>query len=191
MTRGRKPMNPQLTELAKPGLTAPPMEPAAGGGDGGGDDPPKRSRRKKLAAGDAPPVWMKDKMARAEWARLLPQMKARRQYIPLFSMELARYCVAAGQFVQAIRALDAAGGPVTKSSKGVPMLSQDWVVMNRAHETMRALAADLGMNPVAQVRIGGLQLDLFDAPSAPTSGPAPSGQGDNVVNAFAAFRRGG
>lgn len=186
MTRGRKPQSPQLSELGKPGLTSLPTEKGGGGGDDGGQppEPPK--------ADDAPD-WITDKVARAEWGRLLPQMKARRQYIPLFATELARYCVAFGQYVAAIRELDKAGGPVTKSSKNVPMLSQHWVVMNRAHETMRALAADLGMNPVAQVRIGGLQLDLFDAPTAggtpPPDGTPPPAT-DNVVNAFAKFRRG-
>jgi hypothetical protein len=42
---------------------------------------------------------------------------------------------------------------------------------------MARLAGDLGLNPVAQVRLAGLQLDLFQTGDRPPSSP------------FGAFRR--
>jgi P27 family predicted phage terminase small subunit len=164
--QGRKPTSPKVKDLAAGRLRL------VGGNDAGGA-PPKGPEE------DKPPAWIKDRHARAEWKRLLPALKLRKQYIPLFQSELARYCVAFGQYVEAIGELDRAGGPVTKSSKNVAMLSQYWVVANRAHETMTRLAGDLGLNPVAQVRLAGLQLDLFQQP--PGDRPAAS--------PFGAFRR--
>jgi len=82
--------------------------------------------------------------------------------------------------------MKAEGGAVVLSSKSVPMLSQHWVVANRAHETMLRLAADLGLNPVAQVRIEGHQFDLFDAPLKPAS---PTGTTPPSPAGFGQFRR--
>lgn len=130
---------------------------------------------------DAAPAWITDRLARAEWRRLMPELRARKQYIPLFQIELGRYCVAFGMYVQALAAMDAEGGPVTKSSKKVPMLSQHWVVAGRAHEQMLRLAGELGLNPVSQQRLAGIQLDLFDQPRGTgTDGPG---------NPFQQFRR--
>ena len=138
------------------------------------------------SAGDelAPPAWIVDENARAEWRRRVPELKRRKQYISLFESEFGRYCVFFGQYIQALAKLDEIHGPVTESSKGVDMLSMWWVVATRAHEAMRALASDLGLNPVAQVRLAGVQLDLFDQPLRPTGtdgAPPPS--------PFSQFRR--
>jgi phage terminase small subunit len=39
---------------------------------------------------------------------------------------------------------------------------------------MSKLASELGLNPVAQVRLAGLQLDLFDQPARGTGTDGPS-----------------
>lgn len=171
--RGRKPGSPKVQDLAegKQGLRV-----IEGGGEGG--EPPKPPP----ADPDAPPTWVKDENARRLWAQLLPDLKLRKQYIRLFETELGRYCVAFGQYVHALGKMQ--GKPVVKSSKGVDMLSQWWVVANRAHETMLKLAADLGLNPVAQLRLAGIQLDLFDKPL-----PATGTDGPSPANPFGAFRR--
>jgi P27 family predicted phage terminase small subunit len=168
--RGRKPASPKVQDLAAGKLRV-----VGGGGvepPSGGDEPPQRDL-------DAPPAWMTDPHAIAEWRRVLPELRLRKQYCGLFQSEVARYCVAFGQYVAALSQMAAEGGPVVKASTGTPMLSQHWVVVSRTHEMMAKLAADLGFNPVAQVRMAGLQLDLFeDAPRRTgTDGPGtPFGQ---------------
>lgn len=173
--RGRKPGSPKVKDLAAGKLRV-----VAGTDREGEGEPPAKPRS---AAGPKPPAWMKDRVARAEWARLLPDLQIRKQFIPLFASELARYCVAFGQYVAAVKAMETAGGPVTKSSKGVDMLSMHWVIANRAHETMARLAGDLGLNPVAQLRLSGLQLDLFQQPRAHGEGAQAA------TNPFGNFRR--
>jgi P27 family predicted phage terminase small subunit len=102
----------------------------------------------------------------------------------LFESEVARYCVAFGHYVAAVEEMQNAGGPVVNASTGTPMLSQHWIVASRAHEIMSKLAADLGLNPVAQVRLAGLQLDLFDQPPARVTGTDGS-----LATPFGQFRR--
>ncbi len=165
--RGRKPASPKVQDLEAGKLRL------VGGTEGG--EPPKSDER------DAAPDWVKDKNARRLWAQLLPELRVRKQYIRLFETELGRYCVAFGQYVDALGKMK--GKPVVQSTKGVDMLSQWWVVANRAHETMLKLAADLGLNPVAQLRLAGIQLDLFDAPARGTGTDGPA------QNPFGAFRR--
>lgn len=169
--RGRKPGSPKVQDLAAGKFKLV-------GGTETGDAPPPPPPIDP----DAPPSWVKSEDARRLWSQLLPDLKLRKQYIRLFEAELGRYCVAFGQYVHALKKMGTK--PVVKSSKGVDMLSQWWVVANRAHETMLKLAADLGLNPVAQLRLAGIQLDLFDKPLAATGtdGPAPG-------NPFGALRR--
>lgn len=162
MSRGRKPASPKVKDLAA------------------GTHRPEEATAPAGIADDAPP-WVTHKDARELWSQLMPELRRRHQYIPLFQVELGRYCVAFGMYRDAIRKITGARkSPVVKSGKGVEMLSQHWVVANNAHKTMYALAGDLGLNPVGQLRMAGLQLDLFD----PTPGP----DGDNVTS-FSKFRR--
>ncbi len=172
--RGRKPGSPKVQELAAGKLQL------VGGTETGDPPPPPVDP-------DAPPAWVKSEEARRLWSQLLPDLKMRKQYIRLFEAELGRYCVAFGQYVQALKKMGTK--PVVKSSKGVDMLSQWWVVANRAHETMLKLAADLGLNPVAQLRLAGIQLDLFDKPLAGTGTYGPDGGGPPPGNPFGALRR--
>lgn len=205
--RGRKPGNVRMGELGKPGLTSIPMTAAGApvGDEAAHDDPadivettetPELDQADDQAKrrgggggkGQEPPDWMTNEHARAEWRRLMPLMLQRRQYVPLFATELARYCVAFGQYVKAIQDVET-NGAVAKSSKGVKMLSQEWVVASRAHEIMQKLAADMGFNPVAQMRLAGSQLDLFEASAAPTGATTPDGGNVVTGTAFGALRR--
>ncbi|MCG8434158.1 MAG: P27 family phage terminase small subunit [Gammaproteobacteria bacterium] len=169
--RGRKPSSPKVKDLAKGTLKVVSGKEA---GAGEGEAKPKCDTSAK------PPAWLKSRHAKAKWKELLPDLRLRKQYIDLFAAELARYCYAYGAYIEAVEAMAKGEGPVTKSSKGVEMVSMHYVVANKMHETMRGLAADLGLNPVSQVRLAGLQLDLFDQ-------PATTGQGKE--NPFGQFRR--
>jgi P27 family predicted phage terminase small subunit len=170
--RGRKPASPKVQDLAAGILRV--VDGGAGATNGGELPAPDT---------DVPPSWMTDPHAIAEWRRVIPELQLRKQYIRLFETEVARYCVAFGHYVAAVQAMEAAGGPVVKASTGTDMLSQHWIVASRAHEIMAKLAADLGLNPVAQVRMAGLQLDMFDAP------PRRYGTDGTPANPFGQFRR--
>lgn len=178
MVAGRKPDSPKVRDLSEGRFTVV---------DGGGGE-----QLAPTADDLAPPDWITDELARDEWRRVLPELRARKQYIPLFSTELGRYCVAFAQYVRALQAMEKpqgrkkqAQGPVVLSSKNVQMVSMHWVVANRAQEIMHKLAADLGFNPVAQVRLSGMQLDLFTQPrsTGTDGGPATPSTG------FGQFRR--
>jgi P27 family predicted phage terminase small subunit len=171
--RGRKPASPKVHDLAAGKLRV--VDGGAGEPPAGGDEPPHHDA-------DAPPAWMTDPNAVLEWRRVIPELRVRKQYIRLFETEVARYCVAFGHYVAAVETMAAAGGPVVKASTGTDMLSQHWIVASRAHEIMAKLAADLGLNPVAQVRMAGLQLDMFDEP------PRRTGT-EGSANPFGQFRR--
>ncbi len=170
--RGRKPASPKVQDLAAGKLRVV---------DGGGQ-PPSDGGEPPHDDADAPPAWIEDPHAIAEWHRVIPELRLRKQYIRLFESEVARYCVAFGQYVAAVKAMWAAGGPVVKASTGTDMLSQHWIVASRAHEMMAKLAADLGLNSVAQARMAGLQLDMFD------DTPRRTGT-EGQANPFGKFRR--
>ena len=171
--RGRKKASPKIRELVEGKLRV-----VADAGEGA---EPERLY-------PSPPVWITDPNGRALWSRLIPDLIRRKKYLHLFECELGRYCVHFGLYVGSLKSMRLKGGtldPVKKSSKGVEMLRQDWVVANRADANMSRIAADLGLNAVAYQRIETLQLDLFGEPAdGASSSPAPPG------TSFGAFRRG-
>ena len=123
--RGRRPESPKVQDLMAGKLR---VVDGDGSGLSDGDLPPEEF--------DAPPAWMKDAHAIAEWRRVVPELKLRKQYIRLFETEVARYCVAFSHYVAAVEAMAASGGAVVKASTGTEMLSQHWIVASRAHEIM-------------------------------------------------------
>lgn len=160
-SKGRKPASPTVKDLASGGLSVI---------HGGGKPPEPPEPPESLPA----PDWIADPRARALWGELAPELRRRKLYISLFEVELGRYCVAFGQYVAALDAMGAAG-PVIKSSKNVPMLSMHQVVANKAHAIMQSLAGDLGLNPVAHVRLDGVQLDMFIEPRSTGTDGSPGG----------------
>ena len=147
--------------------------------EGGGKPPPPTP-----PPTPEPPDWITDERARSLWSQLLPELLRRKQYLDLFSVELGRYCVAFGEYVRTNAEVDRLG-MIVKSPNNFPIQSPYLAIRNRASETMLRLAADLGLNPVAQNRLEGLQLDLFGQPAPQptgTEGPGAGGSG------FARFR---
>jgi P27 family predicted phage terminase small subunit len=145
--------------------------------EGGGTPPPSKV--------PAAPDWIKAVRARALWSRLVPELLRRKQYIGLFEIELGRYCVSFGEYVEAQESIEKIG-LIVKTPNGFPIQSPYVVIRNRQHEIMLRLAADLGLNPVAQMRLDGVQLDLFDQSGAPLDGADPEGN----IGPFARFRAG-
>lgn len=166
--RGRKPNSPKVVDLKTGRATGQTPPPA----------PPRRIE---------PPDWVAAAGPRAVdcWEQTLPDLQGRRQYLRLFEAELGRYCIFFADFCKAdqkVREL----GELIKSPKGYPMHSPYLSIRNRAHEAMLRLAADLGLNPVAQVRMAGLQLDLFETAGG-TAPPPPDGAPPDPDD-FAQFR---
>lgn len=183
--KGRKPSNPRVRDLAQGKLHQ----------ETAGKDTAEKAPADAKHLYPAPPAWMTDPNARAEWVRLTPELCRRKKYLALFEAELGRYCVNFGLYVDALATMRCTKGKrqgrlnaVTKSSTGTPMLSQHWVVANRAHEAMAKLAGDLGLNAVAYQRIESLQLDLFTAPPTAPDGDDGAQENSNVT-AFGALRR--
>lgn len=173
--QGRKPTSPKVKDLSEGRLTAiDGGKSGAGGGGGGGKSPPP-----------APPKFLTDALAVALWNDLLPDLIRRKQYLNLFKVELGRYCMAFAEYVIAGRHIDEEGR-VVRSPNNYPIQSP-WVsIRNRAQDTMQRLAGDLGLNPVAQQRLEGLQLDLFNQP--PADGPTGTDGGNSTESRFAQFR---
>lgn len=165
--RGRKPSSPKVTDIAAGRLTA--IDGGKGKGKGGGGPRPPV---KPIAA----PKWVVDKAGRDLWAELLLELQHRHQYLNLFKVELGRYCNAFAEYVKANSEIaKKGGGHIVKSPNGYPVQSPWVTIRNRNHEIMLRLAADLGLNPVAQQRLDGVQLDLFGDGAAPAPGADPSG----------------
>lgn len=178
--RGRKKSNPKIKDLAQ-GKARPDSGTSAG------------SAAKVEQLYPAPPKWISDPNAIAEWKRLVPELIRRKKYLHLFENELARYCVEFGVYVDAVEQMRVSTGKrkgrldtITLSAKNVQMLSMLRVVARQSHDMMRQLAGDLGLNPVDYQRIENLQLDLFaDAPAGGGTDNQPRGQ----VTKFGGFRR--
>lgn len=176
--RGNKPKNPKVQDIVAGRRDLTVHEGGAAKGGGGGDRPAPPPP-------PAAPDWIKDDLARKLWSRAVPELMRRKQYLHLFEYELGRYCVAFGEYVKANDVVEEFG-MVVKSPNGYPIQSPYVSIRNRAHEIMRGLATDLGLNPVAQVRLDGVQLDMFADTGAPVGG-TPSGTGP-PEGTFAKFR---
>jgi len=159
--KGRKPASPKVRDLSEGRLrVVDGGAPEAGGAEKTSEDV------QHVTENDAPPSWLMNEDAVAEWRRLVPQLKRRKQYIGIFRGELARYCDAYGLYAQARRALEESEMLITRGT-GALAPSPYLLIMSRAHDMMSKLAAEMGLNPVSQVRLQGLQLDLFsEAPRA-------------------------
>lgn len=83
--------------------------------------------------------------AKAEWARVMPQLVARRIITGADLSGVENYCTAIGYVRQIEEARAAAGGVIDVKLFGV---------LNRAAQTARQLAAEYGMTPTSRARIG-------------------------------------
>jgi len=159
--RGRKPGSPRVTDLEAGRRNLHLV-------DGGGGDPPDGGGPETPRYPPAP-EWVTEGRARELWAELLPQLIRRHQWLNLFKVEFGRYCNSFAIYCEAAEKV-ALYGSVVKTPNGYPTQSPYETIRNRQNEIMLRLAADLGLNPVAQQRLDGVQLDMFDLP-APGADP--------------------
>ena len=103
-----------------------------------------------------------ERKARAEWDRIVPELLTAGLLTKLDRAALVGYCVAWGQWIDALDQLRA-HGVLVKSPSGYPLQSPYLAIFNRAVEQVRSLGAEFGLSPSARVRLKGVaQGDLFD-----------------------------
>lgn len=111
------------------------------------------------------PDWLDDE-AKAEWDRIVPDLREMGLLSRVDRPALAAYCTAWSRWVHAeeqVRKL----GPIVKSpEKGFPMKSPFLTVADQAMEAMRKFMVEFGLTPSSRSRIrvpgGGEEADEFD-----------------------------
>ena len=103
------------------------------------------------AVSDIPraPTWL-SKEAKAEWARVMPQLVERRILTDADMGSVENYCVAIGQ-VRAMEKVIKAGGYVVETTRG-PRAHPAVKIQSDAMTRARLLAAELGLTPVSRSR---------------------------------------
>lgn len=145
MARGRKPLPPHLKIVKgtarKRGNSLPPL-------------PPSRPE---------PPGFLCD-CAKAEWARVAPQLYALRLLSEVDVAVLAAYCQSWATFKAASEAIEAAGLTVETTNGNViqnPLLG----IANKASRDMVRYAAEFGLTPTSRAR---LQVSAGPLPGDPS-----------------------
>jgi P27 family predicted phage terminase small subunit len=90
--------------------------------------------------------------AKAEWARVVPQLRRLGLVGGLDRAVVSMYCVAWGRWLVAEGQLKRFG-EVIKSPTGYPMQSPYLAIANTAINQMRALGAELGLSPASRTRV--------------------------------------
>jgi len=92
-------------------------------------------------------------LARGEWRRLEPQLRAAGVLTVADRATLAAYCREYQRWVDAEAAIAKTGGEVTTTDAG-NMIQNPWLaVANKALVLMRGFAADLGISPASRSRV--------------------------------------
>ena len=102
--------------------------------------------------GPACPEWLNAE-AKAEWARLVPDLETMGLLSRLDRPALAAYCQAWSRWVQAEAQVAKYGTIVKSPVKGFPMKSPYLTVADQALETMRKLMVEFGLTPSSRSRI--------------------------------------
>ena len=111
------------------------------------------------------PEWL-DAEAKAEWARITPELREMGLLSRADRPALAAYCTAWSRWVEAESHVKKYGTIVKSPEKGFPMKSPYLCVADQAMETMRKLMVEFGLTPSSRSRIrvpgGGAEQDEFD-----------------------------
>lgn len=131
-----------------PGLKL--IEGSRPGRDSGGrlvKEPPEFERR-----APSPPDWLPDE-ARAEWDRVVPDLARLNLLKPLDRAVLTAYCLTWDRMVAAYKDV-ASGKLTTRGSQGQLVKHPSVMVLETATRELRALAAEFGMTPSSESRLG-------------------------------------
>lgn len=121
--------------------------------------------RPKVDVPDCPDYLLPD--AKAEWARIAPELKRLHIISQIDLAALAMYCQTYAQWVGAqrkIKDLDI-DGLVASTPNGYQQLSAWYLVSSKAFEQMRSMLSEFGLSPLTRARIAPnvcTNVDLFD-----------------------------
>lgn len=104
-------------------------------------------------AAPTPPDWLPDE-ARAEWARVVPELERLGLLKPLDRAALTAYCLSWQRLYAAQRDI-AAGNVTTKGSQGQLVKHPSVMVAEAASKEIRAWAGEFGLTPSAEGRLSG------------------------------------
>jgi P27 family predicted phage terminase small subunit len=90
--------------------------------------------------------------ARAEWDRIVPELLAAGLLTKLDRAALVGYCIAWGQWSEALDALRT-HGTLVKSPSGYPMQSPYVAISNKAFEQWTRMLTEFGMSPSSRSRV--------------------------------------
>jgi len=109
-----------------------------------GRKPPLQADKEPLTKVPRPPAHL-DHYAIGEWKKIMPTLIARRIICAADLSLIAVYCVMIGTVTQIEHERNLAGGVIDPKMFGVA---------NRAAQTARQIAANLGLDPVSRQRMG-------------------------------------
>jgi P27 family predicted phage terminase small subunit len=91
-------------------------------------------------------------VARAEWHRLVPQLARLNLITHLDRAQLAIYCVAYAQWIEAAEFIQKFGSMV-KTPSGFPVQSPYVAILNRQADTMIRIASEFGFTPASRAKL--------------------------------------
>jgi P27 family predicted phage terminase small subunit len=91
-------------------------------------------------------------VARAEWQRLVPELARRNLIAHLDRGQLAIYCVAYAQWIEAAEFIQQYGSMV-KTRSGFPVQSPYVAILNRQADTMIRIASEFGFTPASRAKL--------------------------------------
>jgi P27 family predicted phage terminase small subunit len=91
-------------------------------------------------------------VARAEWHRIMPELAALNLITHLDRAQLAIYCVAYAQWIEAAEFIQKFGSMV-KTPSGFPVQSPYVAILNRQADTMIRIASEFGFTPASRAKL--------------------------------------
>jgi P27 family predicted phage terminase small subunit len=104
----------------------------------------------ELLAPECPPEL--GPVARAEWHRLVPELARLNLIAHLDRGQLAIYCVAYAQWLEAAEFIQKFGSMV-KTPSGFPVQSPFVAILNRQADTMIRIASEFGFTPASRAKL--------------------------------------
>lgn len=115
-----------------------------------------------------PPIIERDRVAHAEWQRIVPELITAGLLTTVDMAALAMYCRAYSRWIKAEEniALEdqvGLGGEVGNSKNGFEQLSQWYIVAGKEQDRLHKMLTEFGLSPSARARVRGMaaQGDLF------------------------------
>jgi P27 family predicted phage terminase small subunit len=115
------------------------------------------------------PSWLPAE-ARAEWKRVVPELARLELLKPVDRAALTAYCLAWDRLVTGQKAIKENGGHTYTDAFGNPKKHPAVLITEAASKELRAWAAEFGLTPSAEQRLGKLGADDGEEDSNPFAG---------------------